>query len=67
MHYGLQNVFKFWFPWPNIKKYESLIAKIHLFDSVRIWLYLTVSKLNFSVLGIPTMHFGIGMTYMSYI
>jgi hypothetical protein len=47
-----------------LNKYESLIAKIHLFDSVHVWLYLlTVSKLDFNVLVIPTMHFGLGVTY----
>jgi hypothetical protein len=32
------------------KKYESLIAKINVFDSVHVWLHLTVSKFDFNVL-----------------
>jgi hypothetical protein len=39
------------------KKYECLIAKIHFFDSVRVWLYLTVSKMDFNGLVITIMHF----------
>jgi hypothetical protein len=31
------------------------------FYIVRVWLYLTVSKLDFNVLVIPTVHFGLDM------
>jgi arginine/ornithine N-succinyltransferase beta subunit len=50
------------------KKYESLFAKIHLFDAVRVWLCLTLSTLDFNVLVILKMHFGIGtdQCHMSY-
>jgi hypothetical protein len=40
-------------------KNESLIAKIHFVDSVRVWLYLTGSKLDFNVLVMSTLHFGV--------
>jgi hypothetical protein len=40
-HCGPQN---YQFTWPaDIEKIESPIAKIHFFDSLRVWLYLTVS------------------------
>jgi hypothetical protein len=46
------------------KRYESLISKINVFDSVRVWLYLIISKLDLNVLVIPTRHFGLAMTYV---
>jgi hypothetical protein len=46
------------------KKYrKSLVAKIKKFDSVRVWLSLSVSRLDFNVLVIPIMHFDLGMFY----
>jgi hypothetical protein len=42
----------------------SLIAKILFFNSVHVWLYLAVSKLDFNVLVIPTMYFGLDMSYV---
>jgi hypothetical protein len=58
---GPQNVFKFWFPWP--KNMKSHIAKKKKFDGVRVWLYLAISKLDFNVLAIPTMHCSLDMPY----
>jgi hypothetical protein len=63
MHYGPDNVFKFLFPWQNIEyNMKVLLQKYIFFNSVRVWLYLTVSKLDFNVLVIPIMHFGLGLT-----
>jgi hypothetical protein len=45
------------------KQYISLIAKLHIFNSVDVWLYLTVSKLDF-ILVIPTMHVGLRMNFV---
>jgi hypothetical protein len=45
------------------KKHENLIAKIRFFDIVCVWLYLTVSKLDFN--NTCTMHFGLSVSYRS--
>jgi hypothetical protein len=47
------------------KSKKVLITKTFFFDTVRVWIHLTVSKLDSNVLVIHTMHFGRGITCVS--